>query len=74
MCYLVNKKMILISNRWIRPKVVRFDVTDIGGCSIKWGNYMYWGPCNSQIFKEMKIRELQKREFQGPPYWGLVVP
>ena len=27
-------------------------------------------PCNSQIFGEMKIRELQNREFQGPRYLG----
>ena len=31
-------------------------------------------PCNSRIFGEMEIRELQNREFQGPPYLGLDVP
>ena len=32
------------------------------------------GPCNSRILGEMKIRELQNREFQGPQYLGLNVP
>ena len=31
-------------------------------------------PCNSRILGEMKIRELQNREFQGPLYLGLNVP
>ena len=31
------------------------------------------GPCNSRILGEMEIRELQNREFQGPPYLGLNV-
>lgn len=31
-------------------------------------------PCNSRILGEMKIRELQNREFQGPLYMGLNVP
>ena len=30
-------------------------------------------PCNSRILGEMEIRELQNREFQGPPYLGLDV-
>ena len=32
------------------------------------------GPYNSRILGEMEIRELQNREFQGPPYLGLDVP
>ena len=32
------------------------------------------GPCNSRIFGEMKIRELQNREFQGPPVFGSKCP
>ena len=30
-------------------------------------------PCNSRIFWEMKIRELQNREFQGPQHLGIDV-
>ena len=30
-------------------------------------------PCNSRIFGEMKIRELQNREFQGPQHLGIDV-
>ena len=32
------------------------------------------GPCNSRILGEIKIRELQNREFQGTPYLGVDVP
>ena len=30
-------------------------------------------PCNSRILGEMKIRELQNREFQGPQHLGIDV-
>ena len=37
--------------------------------------HQYTGsPCNSRISGEVKIRELQNREFQGPLHLGLNVP
>ena len=65
----MSKSLFLSASR-VQKNIVTLNLNELRLCFEEGTE----SPCNSQILGEMKIRELQNREFQGTPYLGVDVP